>query len=234
MEAISPAPNHVELLAAVVHELRNPLAALQAAVRVLGNHEYDATDRAAAHAAIDHHVLRLVRLSDDLLDAGYLACGQPRLRTESIDARNIVDAAVDTCRPQLDAGHFTAVVMLPPEPVVIEADPVRLGQVITNLLDNAAKFSEPYGMIVVRLDDDADAVNLRVVDHGVGIAADMQSRIFGPFVRAESARHRSTNGIGMGLHVVRRIVELHGGTVKAFSAGPDLGSTFTVRLPRQA
>ena len=176
--------------------------------------------------------MRIARLSDDLLDAGYLSSGRPQLRMELIDLRELINAAAAACRPQLEAGHFATVLLLPPHPVMIEADPIRLGQVITNLLDNAAKFSEPYGMIVVGLDDNSGVVSLRVVDHGIGIPAEMLPRIFDPFVQVDSVRLRSNSGIGIGLHVVKRIVELHRGTVKAFSAGPDMGSTFTVRLPR--
>jgi signal transduction histidine kinase len=115
---------------------------------------------------------------------------------------------------------------------MIEADPMRITQVLINLLDNAAKFSEPYGMIVIGIEDAAGVVALRVVDHGIGIPADVLPRIFDRFVQADSARMRSNRGIGIGLNVVKRIVELHRGTVHAFSAGPELGSTFTVRLPR--
>jgi len=223
---------HVELLATVAHELRNPLAAIQAAVRVLDAHDRAAPARKEARALIDRQVLRIARLSDDLLDAGYLASGRTRLRTQLLDLRDLVNAAAEACRPQLDAGHFAVVLMLPPQPVNMEADPIRITQVLTNLLDNAAKFSEPYGMIVVALEDDPGIASLRVVDHGIGIPAESLSHIFEPFVQVDPARSRSRNGIGMGLNVVKRIVELHGGTVQAFSAGPDLGSTFTVRLPR--
>ncbi len=232
METISHEPARVDLLATVAHELRNPLAAIQAAVRVLDSHDPASASRKEARALIDRQVLRIARISDDLLDAGYLASGKPELRRELIDVRDLVNSATETCRPQLEAGHFAMVVLLPPQPVMIEADPLRITQVLINLLDNAAKFSEPYGMIVISVEDTPGVVSLRVVDHGIGIPADALSRIFDPFVQADSARSRPNRGIGIGLNVVKRIVELHRGTVQAFSAGPDLGSTFTVRLPR--
>jgi signal transduction histidine kinase len=232
METISQEPARVDLLATVAHELRNPLAAIQAAVRILDSHEPASPRRKEARALIDRQVWRIARLSDDLLDAGYLASGKPQLHTELIDLRDLVSAATETCRPQLETGHFTMVVLLPPQPVMIEADPMRITQVLINLLDNAAKFSEPYGMIVIGMEDAASVVTLRVVDHGIGVPAEVLPRIFDPFVQADSARTRSNRGIGIGLNVVKRIVELHRGTVHAFSAGPELGSTFTVRLPR--
>ena len=232
METISHEPTRVDLLATVAHELRNPLAAIQAAVRILDSHEPASASRKEARALIDRQVLRIARISDDLLDAGYLASGKPELRMELIDLRDLISSATETCRPQLEAGHFAMVVALPPQPVMIDADPLRMTQVFINLLDNAAKFSEPYGMIAINIEDTPGVVSLRVVDHGIGIPADALSRIFDPFVQADSPRTRPNRGMGIGLNVVKRIVELHRGTVQAFSAGPDLGSTFTVRLPR--
>jgi signal transduction histidine kinase len=228
MEAIPHLPAKVELLATVAHELRSPLAAIQAAVRVLEN----GPDRTEARALIDRQVLRIARLSDDLLDASYLAYGHPTLRKEIVDLRDLVNSAAEVCRAQLQAGHFAVVVLLPTQPVMIELDPLRMIQVLTNLLDNAAKYSEPYGMIVVRVEDMPGEVRLCVVDHGIGIPAQMLPRVFDLFVQVDPARMRSCRGIGIGLNVVKRIVELHGGSAQAFSAGPDLGSTFTVRLPR--
>jgi len=230
MEAIPHAPPRVEYLATLAHELRSPLAAIQAAVRVLDNQT--ASNRKEARALIDRQVLRIARLSDDLLDAGYLASGQPELHKEVVDLRDVVNSAAEVCRAQLEAGNFTVVLLLPPQPVTVEVDPLRMSQVLINLLDNAAKYSEPYGMIVASLEELPDEVRLRVVDHGIGIPSEMLPRIFDLFVQAECAQSRSRGGLGIGLNVVKRIVELHRGSVQAFSAGPDLGSTFTIRLPR--
>lgn len=232
METIPHESSRLDLLATVAHELRNPLAAIQAAIRVLDNDGAASPRRKEARALIDRQVLRIARISDDLLDLGYLTLGQPEIRKELVDLRDLVTSATETCRPQLEAGHFTMVMALPPQPVTIELDPLRITQVLVNLLDNAAKFSEPYGLIAISIDDTPGVVSLRVVDHGIGIPADALPRIFDPFVQADSTRTRRNRGIGIGLNVVKRIVELHRGTVQAFSAGPDLGSTFTVRLPR--
>lgn len=230
MQATSHSPARVEFLATLAHELRNPLSAIQAAVRVLESQT--ATNRQEARALIDRQVLRIARLSDDLLDVGYLASGQPRLYEETVDLRDLVHSATDACRPQLETGHFAVVLLLPPQPVMFDVDPLRMLQALTNLLDNAAKYSEPYGMIVVSVEETACEVLLRVVDHGIGISADALPQVFDLFVQADAARMRPHHGMGIGLNVVKRIVELHRGTVQAFSAGPDLGSTFTIRLPR--
>lgn len=232
METIPHESTRLDLLATVAHELRNPLAAIQAAVRVLDNDESASSRRKEARALIDRQVLQIARISDDLLDVGYLASGRPEIRTELIDLRDLVTSAIETCRPQLEAGQFTIVVPLPSQPVLIEADPLRITQVLINLIDNAAKFSEPYGLIAISIDDTPGVVSLRVVDQGIGIPAEALPRVFEPFVQAESVRVHRNRGIGIGLSVVKRIVELHRGTVQAFSAGPGLGSTFTVRLPR--
>lgn len=232
METIPHEPARLDLLATVAHELRNPLAAIQAAIRVLDNDESALSRRREARALIDRQVLRIARISDDLLDVGYLASGQPEIRNELIDLRDLVTSATETCRPQLESGHFALVMPFPSQPVMIEADPLRITQVLINLIDNAAKFSEPYGLIAISIDDTPGVVSLRVVDHGIGIPAEALSRIFEPFVQAGSARVHRNRGVGIGLNVVKRIVELHRGTVQAFSAGPGLGSTFTVRLPR--
>ena len=232
MEALPHHPARTEILATVAHELRSPLAAIQAAVRVLDNQA--APNHKEARALIERQVLQIARLSDDLLDAGYLASGQPELRKELVDLRRLINSAAEACRAQIEAGHFTVALLLPPQPVMIEVDPIRLIQVFTNLIDNATKYSEPFGMIAVTVEDASSEVSVRVVDHGIGILADALPRIFDLFAQTDSARARSRGGMGIGLSVVKRIVELHTGTVQAFSAGPDLGSTFTVRLPRHA
>lgn len=223
--------NRIELLATVAHELRNPLAAIQCAVRVLEAPNQPRTMLEQARAVIGRQVLRIARISDDLLSTSYMATGKLELRTERVDVRDIVRAAIETCRPQLDAGHCTLIVRMPSESVDIDADPVRLTQVLTNLLDNSAKFSERLGKIVVSVERSLADVSIRVADRGIGIAADFLPHIFDLFVQADQARARSYNGMGIGLSLVKRLVELHGGKVEVFSDGPGLGSTFTVRLP---
>ncbi len=230
METTSQQPARIELLAIVAHELRNPLAAIQCAVRVLDAPNPATTVLAQARAVIDRQVLRIARISDDLLSAGYMATGKLELRKEPLDLRDVVNAAVETCRPQFDAANHALIRLLPPEPVALEADSFRLTQVLTNLLENSAKYSERNGVTVVSIESTASDVTLRIVDRGIGIAAEFLPHVFDLFAQADQARAR--HGMGIGLSLVKRIVELHQGTVKAFSAGLGSGSTFTVRLPR--
>jgi signal transduction histidine kinase len=232
MDTLSTRPDRIELLATVAHELRNPLAAIQCAVRVLGAPNQTHSTLEQARAVIGRQVVRIARISDDLLNASYVATGKLTLRKEDIDLRDIVRAAVETCRPQLDAGHHTLILRLPTEPVDMDADPARLTQVLTNLLDNAAKFSERLGKIVIGVECTKSEVSIRVVDRGIGIAPEFLPRVFDLFVQADQTQARSNAGMGIGLNLVKRIVELHGGTVEVMSAGLGSGSTFTLRLPR--
>lgn len=226
-------PGRIELLATIAHELRNPLAAIQCAVRVLGAPNQASSTLAHARAVIDRQVLRIARITDDLLSAAHLATGKLELRTERIDVRKIITAAIETCRPRIDAGSNRLILRLPLAPVEVEADPVWITQALTNLLDNSAKYSEREGTIVVSLESTQSEITLRVADRGMGIAAEFLPRIFDLFVQADEARARSSHGMGLGLSLVKRIVELHRGKVDAFSAGPGLGSTFTIRLPKE-
>lgn len=227
-------PARIELLACVAHELRNPLQAIQSAVRVLGARSPNDSLHQEARALIDSQVLRIARLSDDLLAASRLTLGRLELRRERVDLRNVVNAAADACRTQLAASRQRLVVLAPLDAVDMHVDPLRITQVLTNLLDNAAKYSEPDGMIVLSIEKSRTEVAIHVLDQGMGIAADFLPHVFDLFSQSEGARARSCHGLGIGLHLVRRIVELHAGTVCAFSPGPGLGSTFTVRLPLSA
>jgi len=224
----------MEWLAAVAHEIRNPLAAIRCAVRILKAPEQADATREEAQAVIDRQISRIARISDDLLDAGYVSAGKLELRKEPIDMRDIVGAAVETCRAQLDANGNDLILGLPPQPVALTADPLRLIQVVTNLLDNAVKYSEVNGTIIVHLEDLQNEVIVRVMDDGMGIAAEFLPHVFDLFAQAEEANSHGREGMGIGLNLVKRIVELHRGAVDAFSAGPGMGSTFTVRLPRNA
>jgi signal transduction histidine kinase len=232
METMHHEPGRIELLATVAHEIRNPLAAIQCAVRVLEAPNQATSTLEQARAIIHRQVLRIARLSDDLLSAGYMQTGKLALLKERIDLRRIVKAAVEASRPQLDASHQKLILRLPSDPVDIDADPIRVTQVITNLLDNSAKYSERGGTVAVSVESTVSDVMIRVVDQGIGITAEFLPRVFELFVQADQVRALPGQGMGIGLSLVKRIVELHQGTVQAFSAGPGLGSTFTVRLPR--
>ena len=234
MQATLQHVDRIALLATVAHELRNPLAAIQFAVRALEAPHPTSLTPEQARAVIDRQVLRIERLSEDLLSASYASTGKLELRKEIVDMRSMVRAAVETCQPQLDAANHALILCLPSQPILLDVDAVRLTQVLTNLLGNAAKFSDRCGEIVVGLERAESTVTIRVVDHGIGIAPDFLPHVFDLFAQADQARTRSNAGMGIGLNLVKRIVELHGGAVEVFSAGLGSGTTFTVRLPRDA
>lgn len=223
-------PLRVELLATVAHELRNPIAAIQSAVRVLERTDQSNSTLAQARALIDRQVLRIARLSDDLLSAGFMATGALDLHKERVDVRCVVISAVESCRPQIDGKRLTVITNLPPQAIEMEVDPIRLIQVLTNLLDNSAKYNDAEGLIGINVDATPDEITVRISDDGVGISPELLPHVFELFTQGSDARAR--NGMGIGLSLVKRIVESHGGSVEAVSAGSRCGSTFTVRLPR--
>jgi signal transduction histidine kinase len=232
METALQYPEQAELLATVAHELRNPLAAILSAVRALEAPDRTSLTLEQAREVINRQVLRIARISEDLLRAGYVSTGRLDLRKEATDLRDVVSAAAETCQPQVDAAHQTLILCLPSQPVVLEIDADRITQVLTNLLDNAVKFSDRLGNIVVSLESSDTTVSIRVRDHGIGIAPELLPHVCDLFVQADEARARSNAGMGIGLNLVKRIVELHGGAVEVFSAGLGSGTTCTVRLPR--
>lgn len=156
------------------------------------------------------------------------------LRTESVDLRDIVNAAIETCRPRFEASGHDLILGLPPDPVVLAADAVRLVQVFANVLDGAARYSGPNGTIVVSVEALLREITVRVMDGGLGNAAEFLPHVFDLFSQVDQTNSRRHDDMGIGLKLAKRIVELHQGSVEAFSAGPGLGSTFTVRLPRDA
>jgi signal transduction histidine kinase len=227
------APGRIEMLATLAHELRNPLAAIQSAMRALEGVETSAGLFQQACSLIDRQVRRIACITDDLLNASYLATGKLVVRKQRIDLTNTVIEAVECCRPLLDAGGHDLVLQLPPEAVAIAADPIRMVQVLTNLLDNAVKYSERHGAIVLSVEPRVSDVVIRLVDQGIGISANHLPHIFDLFVQADQPCGRTQGGLGIGLSLVKHIVELHGGTVEAFSAGLGTGSTFTLHIPTQ-
>jgi PAS domain S-box-containing protein len=218
-----------EFLATLSHELRNPLAALQSALHVL--RLPDAGAPARALAVLDRQVGQLARLVDDLLDASRIAQGKVELRKEPLDVADAAGRAADSLRPGMDERELTLTVTRPPGPLPLEADPTRLEQVLVNLLNNAAKFTDPGGRIELETGREGDEVFIRVHDTGVGITPEMLPRVFDLFAQAEGGADRAHGGLGIGLALVRSLVELHGGSVTASSPGPGLGSEFVVRLP---
>jgi signal transduction histidine kinase/CheY-like chemotaxis protein len=220
-----------QFLAMLAHELRNPLAPLQNALHVmrLAGDKGPASEQARAVA--ERQVQHMARLVDDLLDVSRITHDKIQLRKARVEVAAVVAGAVEATRPLVEARRHDLSVSLPTRPVWLEADPTRLEQVLVNLLTNAAKYTEPGGRIGLTAERDGDELVLRVRDNGVGIAPDMLAQVFEPFVQLERSQERSQGGLGIGLALVRSLVELHGGSIAAASAGPGQGSEFTLRLP---
>jgi PAS domain S-box-containing protein len=220
-----------EFLAVLAHELRNPLAPITSAAQILKLDDLPERERKWAQGVIERQVDVLARLVDDLLDVSRIARGRLELRRERVNLAEVLDAALETSRPLIEAGRHTCTVDLPPDPVTLHADPVRLAQLFGNLLNNAAKFTERGGRITVTAVREGPEVAVTVSDTGIGIQAEVLPRIFEIFsqVRTESAG--PAGGLGIGLSLVKGLVELHGGGIEAASDGPGQGSEFMVRLP---
>ena len=220
-----------EFLAMLAHEFRNPLAPIRSAVeimRVIGQKD-PALEK--AREMISRQVDHLSRLVDQLLDVSHISQGTIALSNESVDVNSILWRAVEMVQPLVDErGHDLRVLPLT-HPLCIRGDFERLAQVIGNLLENAARYTEARGRIVLRALDDEDSVSIHIEDNGIGIAPDSLSVIFDLFTQAHRSAEHPQGGLGIGLALVRNLVELHGGSVEARSAGPGQGSEFSVRLP---
>lgn len=223
-----------EFLAFLAHELRGPLAPLRSAVELLKRAGGEETIRLQVEATMDRQLGQLVRLVADLLDVSRIARGQIELRRESVDLGRIVQQAVEACRPFIDSARHTLQVSVPCEPPCVDADPARLTQVLSNLLHNACKYTEPGGRIELTLTCDLEEAVIRVKDNGIGIPANRLEGVFDLFVQLDSSAERSQGGLGVGLAIVKRVVKVHGGSVKVTSEGPGRGSEFVVRLPLEA
>jgi PAS domain S-box-containing protein len=219
-------------LATLAHELRNPLAAMGNAVQLMMVPELSAGRGEKAAAIIQRQLKQLVRLVDDLLDVSRITRGQLQLRRVRAELTEIIRTAVESAALMIGSNAQQLRVRLPPEPVLLDADPERLSQVFTNLLMNATKYTTEGGDIVVEAAATADEVVVTVSDTGIGIPTGMLEAVFGMFTQVDVARDRASGGLGIGLTLVRSLVELHGGSVTAESDGPGTGSTFRVRLPR--
>jgi len=220
-----------EFLAVLAHELRNPLAPLRNAVQIMRAPGAGPRDLDEARDIVDRQVTQLVRLVDDLLDISRVTVGRMVLQQAVLDLRAVADDALLISGPLLDEAEHSVRVDLPPEPVWIKGDPVRLAQVISNLLNNAARYTPRGGSVSVRISDEGGDAVILVEDTGVGLAAEMLERIFEPFVQAESGSARSSAGLGIGLALAKKLTEMHGGTIRASSAGRGHGSCFVIRLP---
>jgi signal transduction histidine kinase len=220
-----------EFLATLAHELRNPLAPILNSVEILRlSPGSDPVVRPLADM-MRRQVSHMVRLVDDLLEISRITRGKIELRKARVELSAVLDAALETSRPAIEAAGLALQVALPASPLPIDADPTRMAQVFANLLNNAAKYTDRGGRIDVRAAREGAEVVVRVADTGIGMAPDMVGRIFDMFVQADAKGARAQGGLGIGLTLARSVVEMHGGSIAAHSAGPGRGSEFVVRVP---
>jgi CheY-like chemotaxis protein/nitrogen-specific signal transduction histidine kinase len=221
-------------LSVLAHDLRNPLVPMQNAVELLRMPDTNAAQRQRAIHIIDAQVRNLGRLLDELLDVSRIIRGKVELQLQSVELAEAVTRAVAISRDLIDRRKHRLTVSLPPEPVWVRADPARLTQVIANLLNNSAQYTDEDGRIGLSAVTALNEIILRVEDNGIGIASEHLPRVFDLFFKGEGSSARSVGGFGIGLTVVRKLVELLGGSVQASSDGLGQGTTFLVRLPRLA
>jgi signal transduction histidine kinase/DNA-binding NarL/FixJ family response regulator len=220
-----------EFLAMLAHELRNPLAPISAAAQLMEMGRLDATRLRQTSQVIARQVKHMTGLVDDLLDVSRVTRGLVELHTSAQDIKGIIANALEQVRPLMEAQRHHLAIELPPEPAHVMGDGKRLVQILTNLLNNAAKYTPPGGQISLTAQVQADQVVVHVCDNGIGIPPELQQRIFELFAQAERTPDRSQGGLGLGLALVKSLAELHGGEVECRSEGPGRGSCFTVRLP---
>ena len=220
-----------EFLAMLAHELRNPLAPIHNAVQIYRRAAPPSRDLNSATDVIDRQVRQLTRLVDDLLDVSRITRGKVELRQEPVELSDVLQSALEASRPLIEKSEHALTIDIPGQPIRLNADPTRLAQVFLNLLNNAAKYTDPGGHICLAAERHGDEVVVRVKDNGIGIPADMLPRVFELFAQVDRSMDRADGGLGIGLTLVERLVAMHGGTVKANSEGPGKGSEFVVRLP---
>lgn len=226
-----------EFLAALAHELRNPLAAMRSALELVEAAEGRPAAEAPAlrsrgRAVLSRQLSHLTRLVDDLLDLSRVSSSRMALRREAVTLADVVEAAVEAARPAIEERGHTLAVAPPDRGVVVSGDPVRLVQVVANLLGNAAKFTPARGRIEVAVAADGQEAVVRVTDDGIGLAPEDLGRVFDLFEQGAASSARADGGLGVGLALSRRIASLHGGSLTASSPGPGKGSTFSLHLPR--
>jgi PAS domain S-box-containing protein len=221
-------------LATLSHELRNPLAPIRTAAEILAFPKLRDEQLTWARQVIQRQTKHMALLLDDLLEVARITRGKLVLKKERVPLTSIVDSAVEAARPLIDEKHHRLVLSLPTTPVFFDADPLRLSQVLSNLLGNAAKYTDPLGLIELTARVESGTLCVSVRDNGIGIPREALDQIFTMFWQAESGTGRSGGGLGIGLAFVKGLVELHGGTIEARSDGPRCGSEFLVRLPMDA
>jgi signal transduction histidine kinase len=220
-----------EFLAILAHELRNPLAPIRNSLHIqrLTSPNDPATGRIVE--MMERQVNHMVRLVDDLFEISRISRGRVELRKEPVEVATVVEGALETSRPLIEARRHQLLLAIAPEPLTLEGDPVRLAQVLANLLNNAAKYTDVGGQIWLTVRREGDAVVISVRDSGTGIPADMLPRVFDLFTQVDRSADRAQGGLGIGLTLVKSLVEMHGGSVAAHSEGSGKGSEFVVRLP---
>jgi PAS domain S-box-containing protein len=227
-------------LAMLGHELRNPLAPIRNAAEVMRRHGLSDPTLRWIHGVIERQAGHLSRLVDDLLDIARINQDKITLRRELVELSSVLKQAVETTRPQIETRGHALTVVLPDAPAWLDADPTRLAQVFANLLNNAAKYTDPGGRISLHAcatspeRGGTGSATIRIRDTGVGISKELLPRVFEPFIQADNSLARTQGGLGIGLTLVRRLTEMHGGYVQAFSDGPGKGSEFVVHLPTRA
>jgi PAS domain S-box-containing protein len=220
-----------EFLATLAHELRNPLAPIKNSLELLKNRGLGEELVESARSIMERQVQQMTRLVDDLLDVSRITRDQIELRRERVELATIIKNAIEISRPLIDSAGHQLTIVLPTPPIFVIADPTRMAQVFSNLLNNSAKYTEPGGQIQIEVKQLGREVVATVRDNGIGIACDELAFVFDMFRQVDRSLERSQGGLGIGLTLVRQLVELHGGTVNAQSDGPGKGSEFVVRLP---
>ncbi|WP_338575457.1 hybrid sensor histidine kinase/response regulator [Brevundimonas olei] len=222
-----------DFIAMLGHELRNPIMALRAGLQLL-ERQSDKNRKADIQARMEVQAHHLSRLIEDLLDVARIDQGKISLQRERVSLQSVIESAVDTSRPKIEAGAHDLTVALPSQPLWLEGDFTRLSQVVSNLLTNAAKYTPSEGQIRISADVVQDEVRIDIADNGVGVPHDMQGRIFDLFTQSKGPDDRSREGLGIGLALVKQLVEMHDGAVELASDGPGRGSCFTLRFPLAA
>lgn len=219
-----------EFLATLAHELRNPLAPIRSALEVMRRADSKEQDQ-QAREIIERQLLQIIRLVDDLLDISRITQGKINLLTETVELRRVIEMALETVRPAINAAGHTLEVSLPDEPVYLDADETRLTQVFLNLLTNSARYTDPGGKISIEAEFGENQVGVCIRDTGQGISPELLPHVFDLFTQGSPARKSGQGGLGIGLSLVKRLTEMHGGTVEAHSDGLGTGSKFIIRLP---
>jgi len=222
-----------EFLATLAHELRNPLAPIRTGLQIIRMSSPNNTTVKTLEM-MDRQVRHLVRLIDDLLDISRITRGKLEIRKQKVSLHSLLSDAVEASKPLIDAGHHTLTIAEPQELITLDVDPTRIAQVISNLINNAAKYTPPGGIITLTARHTDDTIQIEVKDNGIGLSAEMLTKVFDMFSQVETSTALSQDGLGIGLSLARRLAEMHEGTVEATSAGPGKGSSFTLTLPYRA